>query len=409
MRSCWSAALGLLVGVVIGINLLDSTRRDRQVVHTAPTLAVQQADDNQRARAPQSAYPGPAYTSAAPRTCSILVDRHLHKNGGTTLRDILLENEKRGEWFYWGYSLGRLTPIFDELRRLAVSGNTTHRIAIEYHQGFIPFTPNVLEQIRQLRATYRMAGIDCRIVLGTRVRDPLSFYISYYKWAGRWRQREDPEKYGRNFMEWAPPNLQSALMLNSMNHMWVENVGINDRRRIKAFNNFSAGDMRRLQDMLLHFDIVGMTERFDEALLLLADMTGLQHLEYHVNDPTRNSKWKRGVKIEEICPDLEACRQHIARIAPFDVQIYDESVKRFDALVHGAGESFQRRLALFRAEQRNFSSMKQKMLRCRYWPVRPDRYNRSHHDCKHLAQKDLCALVFANRELRCPWHRVAYS
>ena len=404
----WWNALSLLIGMIIGIHLLHSRPCDPEVVLTArapPILSAAREDQ------PLDNRTTPAYTTA-PQRCVVLVDRHVHKTGGTTMRDILLNNERRGEWLYWGYSLGRVTPVFDELRRLAATGNTTHRVAVEYHHGFIAFSPNVIDQIRSLRATYHALGVDCRIVLVTRVRDPLRFYLSYFKWAAAWRQKQDPERYGRNFSEWAPPNLQSALMLNSMDHMLAENKNIHSARRRKAFEGFDEHAMRRLQDMLLHFDIVGTTERFDETLLLTADMTGLQHLKYHVNNPTKHSKWKRGVTDEEVCPDLEACRRHVERIAPYDVQLHAESSARFDQLVMAAGEVFQRRLAAFRAEEavhRADPRPSTERLGCRYWPVQPEKHNRSHHDCGHLAQKELCALVYANRELRCPWHRVAFS
>lgn len=34
---------------------------------------------------------------------AILVDRHLHKNGGSTMRTILHANERAGVCQYWGY------------------------------------------------------------------------------------------------------------------------------------------------------------------------------------------------------------------------------------------------------------------------------------------------------------------
>ena len=119
----------------------------------APRRVPSDRTDMRLKNGPAKALSSPAYTTA-PRRCTILVDRHVHKTGGTTMRDIMLENERRGEWLYWGYSLGRLTPVFDELRKLAVSGNTTHRIGLEYHHGFIPFSPDVVDQLRSLRATY---------------------------------------------------------------------------------------------------------------------------------------------------------------------------------------------------------------------------------------------------------------
>ena len=58
----------------------------------------------------------------APSSSCHLVERLLRKNGGSTTRDTMLENERAGGWMYWGYSLGRVTPVFDELRRLASAG-----------------------------------------------------------------------------------------------------------------------------------------------------------------------------------------------------------------------------------------------------------------------------------------------
>jgi hypothetical protein len=347
------------------------------------------------------------YLVTPPKKCIIIVERHLHKNGGSTSRDVLLENERRGGWMYWGYSLGRMAPVFDELRRLAGSSNDTLRLAIEYHHGFIEFNPTTIEYVGGLRASLHLHHRVCPIILVTRLRAPTAFYVSYFRWAVAWRQRQNPGKFGNNFTDWAPPNLQSALLLRSMDHMWAENVGLHHRQR-KVFRDFDSTSMRRLQDMLLHFDLVGTTERFDETLLLLADMTGLQYIRYWVNNPTERSHWKREVTREDACPDLAMCNGHVHAIAPFDTELYENVAERFDKLVIEQGSSFQHRLQLFRVALGQRSSNVRTANRCRYYPINPRRFNASRYACPLAPeQAHLCDAVHANREIRCPWNYVA--
>ena len=35
--------------------------------------------------------------------CAVLIDKHVAKHAGTTLRSIFLENAHRDGWAYWGY------------------------------------------------------------------------------------------------------------------------------------------------------------------------------------------------------------------------------------------------------------------------------------------------------------------
>ena len=48
----------------------------------------------------------------------------------------------------------------------------------------------------------------------TRVREPLDYYLSYYKWTIVGRQlRGLTLEHGATFLEWAPTNLQANLLL----------------------------------------------------------------------------------------------------------------------------------------------------------------------------------------------------
>ena len=53
--------------------------------------------------------------------CSILVDRHVHKNGGTTMRGIMLENDQHDGWAYWGYGLNHMREVAAAATRLLSS------------------------------------------------------------------------------------------------------------------------------------------------------------------------------------------------------------------------------------------------------------------------------------------------
>ena len=43
--------------------------------------------------------------------CSIVVDRHVHKNGGSTVRELFLRNELHDGWLYWGYGLAHTQRV----------------------------------------------------------------------------------------------------------------------------------------------------------------------------------------------------------------------------------------------------------------------------------------------------------
>ena len=55
----------------------------------------------------------------------------------------------------------------------------------------------------------------CALVVVVRVREPLSWYRSYFNWAVLSRQRTGHVKaWGANFTDWLPPNMQSRFMLH---------------------------------------------------------------------------------------------------------------------------------------------------------------------------------------------------
>ena len=69
-----------------------------------------------RRRSPST--PLPPYQRQRPKRCAILIDRHVHKNGGSTIRDLLLEQERLGHALYQGYTQLYWRSIYQKLKKV---------------------------------------------------------------------------------------------------------------------------------------------------------------------------------------------------------------------------------------------------------------------------------------------------
>ena len=160
--------------------------------------------------------------------CAILVDRHVHKNGGSSMRAILLENDVLDDWTYWGYGLDHMPQVASKLTA-AIGTNCTSwsdwaarpplRLAAELHYGnTLPGIGRSLFRHFGVQSPLRQAALRCacKVVLVTRLREPLSFYTSFYRWTVNWRQQRNASAFGKDMLEWAPPNLQSSMLLNPL-------------------------------------------------------------------------------------------------------------------------------------------------------------------------------------------------
>jgi len=97
-----------------------------------------------------------------------------------------------------------------------------------------------MPSLHELSRFYERSKIDCPLVLMTRVREPLDYYLSFYRWGVAFRQKEDPASFGKDFIEWAErvPDLQSTMMMQSMAAMAAEyhvNQYKRERRRRPLF------------------------------------------------------------------------------------------------------------------------------------------------------------------------------
>ena len=318
-----------------------------------------------------SAVARPPYIVAPLPRCAIVVERHTHKNGGSSIRSVLTNNDMHDGWVYWGYGLHQYPIIVNRLIHMLLGphnnqscavGRAPLRLFAEHHYSrhsleailghFGPYSP--LQRVA--------AQCHCRVVLVTRLREPLSFYVSFYRWTVNWRQQRNASQFGRTMLEWAPINLQSSMLLNPLDATWAEFVGVHSaeaRTRRKIYSQFDgpggpypgvSGAKRRadLRRVLASFDLVGLVERFDETMLLLTDLTGIQRLLYTRMVPgTTNPNYEQPSR-EQVCPDMQLCRQRVREVAPIDHEIYAAAAANFEQRVQSLGAPFQRRLAAYR-------------------------------------------------------------
>ena len=149
----------------------------------------------------------PYLSTPVPR-CAVLVDRHTHKNAGSAMRSIYLDNDRKGHFTYWGYAANQYRSVaarttsflaseFTEIGRdgsayAPHSANATlacrtpsMRYVLEHHYG-APSTQNILETFGPSSPLqYAATRCGCRVVFFTRLREPFSFYASFYRWTVR--------------------------------------------------------------------------------------------------------------------------------------------------------------------------------------------------------------------------------
>jgi len=142
---------------------------------------------------------------------------------------------------------------------------------------------------------------------------------------------------------------QFALGPNQVHPYFVDNaqtryLGVDTGRFIDApIGCCPAEALARARHRIDHeLAFTGLTERFDESVILLADALRLRPLHYARARVSRTTADPPSPKI------LDAIRERNA----LDVALYDHAAARFDRLLHAAGPDFPDRLARFRSRNR---------------------------------------------------------
>lgn len=332
-------------------------------------------------------------SAAAMPHCSFVMDRHNHKTGGSSMRDVLNANQGRGNCLYWGY--GPEATYWDGFLNALIhpragDDEVACQLCVEMHFPIAYFT-EAFPKLLRAREAMRRRG--CAVQFVTRVRNPLSFYLSYYKWTIAGKQiaiakcradlergkvvRSDYEKsipcsahvaksnaldrgFGTDFKSWAirTPNLQSQLLSEARGSICVESGLQVPRATILSaraahcsrFHKYGAKQQSALYAMLDEYDIVAPTEEFDLHLLLLQKRSGLEEIRYIHNVP-RYRYLPKGTSLPPLhdvsmCPNITECEELINRVAPLDVELYHRYAPAFRpmAVAELGGEIAARRL-----------------------------------------------------------------
>ena len=339
----------------------------------------------------------------------LLLDRHIEKNAGSTFREILFANERRGKCMYWGYQ--QRSVAWDGVLNALYNLSTTAvppRLCVEAHSHIDHVTPWVrrLEQLQELRRHLQLHAVRLKVVLQLRLREPLSHYISYYLWTVVERQDRAPERFGHTFEEWVRkvPNLQTELVISSK-AAFTASFAPNGHRDLEAWrahwaNAEQAAERRTLALRVVNsFDVLGTTERFDETTLLIARelnwsaselvpppkfreqapqpaetcmlrrrLAG-ERIPWWCRIPGRSPSDERRRVHKRVCPNVTACAELVRLIAPVDHELYALANHRLDKAIALQRSSFSKQLDEMR--RLNKLTVSPNPPRCMWRPMRP--------------------------------------
>ena len=280
---------------------------------------------------------GRALSSSNSTTCGLIVERHVPKCAGTTVRTFLRANQERGACSYVGYDVGRtwqsrvgfthrsLAEVADELNSNPSPWNKP--ICMEAHMVGGSFW-SVLSSLRQSQFAAR-----CTMLVMLRVREPLSWYRSYYDWAVLSRQKTgDSVQWGTNFTDWLPSNMQSRFLLHGTRNQpsqWAPEMA---RRRSGGLpQKLLEKRWAEIEKIVRSADVVSPLERLDDALALVVKRSGfLRTAEYVSTRPSdMRGPWERLPKVAKVVRAKDFCGRAgmdcaaaVKAAAPCDYKLY---------------------------------------------------------------------------------------
>ncbi len=241
---------------------------------------------------------------------------HIPKAAGQTLSQVIVRHFDPAAVF----AIGRPNHQFiEQFKKMSKS----ERARIRLVKGHMPFG---LHEYLPRPSTYI-----------TMLRDPVDRIISYYYFA-----RRTPDHYLHEALQSRRMSLREFVL----HGLPVELDNGQTRLLAGVGNGVGVGQcsLETLEtarrNLTAHFAVIGLSERFDETLLLLKSAFGWRNLCYTRLNVTRDRLPKDAVDDET----LDA----IARSNELDLQLYEWARDRFERQIEPWGASFRRELVAFR-------------------------------------------------------------
>ncbi len=250
---------------------------------------------------------------------------HVPKAGGTTLQTIIERHFRPRETFFAG------TLVQDAVRRLRRTDREI-RAGIRLAAGHIPYG---LHDDLPGRHSYF-----------TVLREPVDRVVSFFYFV-----RQNGDHYLHDFSSTAGMGL--AQFMDSGASVMLDNA--QTRLISGVWDQVPYGELspdalelakRRLRD---RFDVVGLSERFDETLLMLGRRYGWKHLYYRSQNVTAKRPKVAALDADD--------RRAVAEHNRLDEQLYQYAQELFERQLRQEGPGFERRLRRFRARNRRIGGM----------------------------------------------------
>lgn len=261
---------------------------------------------------------------------SVCIFVHMPKAGGSTLQEVIQRQYPPAATLdIHGESVETVQVSVDRLRRMPEQ----ERAAIACVKGHVPF------------GVHRWLPGNARYV--TMLRDPVERTVSAYFFAMNTPGHRLFEQMRRD-----RPSLKDFVVMRGeqgLGDMYCRLLGgvANWDRLAESPRELpeDALDIAR-ENLERNFAVAGITERFDESLLLMQRAFGWRDIRYERANVTRDKPVRVALSDEE----MAAVRRYNGR----DIALYEFARQRMDARIAEEGAGFEVRVRRFRRENARY-------------------------------------------------------